>query len=175
MFEKLRGRRPTLIDFEQYHHSAVVIPLIEKDGKYLMLHRVKKENDLNKDKWIGVGGKLEKDESPENCLYREVFEETGLKIKQHQFRGVVTFISDVWDSEMMFLYTAETKDSILKECDEGELKWITEAEVPSLNLWEGDRIFIDLLCQKHPFFSLKLCYRGYTLICAELDGKELQL
>ena len=145
---------------------------IIKDGKWLMLHRIKKASDENAGKWIGVGGKLEKDESPENCLYREVFEETGLEIKQHQFRGVVTFISDVWDNEMMFLYTAETEDGVLKECDEGELKWIDENDVLSLNLWEGDRIFIDLLCQKHPFFSLKLCYSGDSLISAELDGKN---
>ncbi len=142
-----------------------------KDGKWLMLHRTKKEHDENAGKWIGVGGKLEKGESPENCLYREVWEETGLKIKKHDFRGVVTFISDIWDNEMMFLYTAEAPDGEIKICDEGELRWIDEKDILSLNLWEGDRIFIELLCKNAPFFSLKLCYKGDSLVCAELDGK----
>ena len=145
---------------------------IIKDGKWLMLHRTKKETDENAGKWIGVGGKLEKGESPENCLYREVLEETGLKIKKHDFRGVVTFISDIWDDEMMFLYTAEVCDGIIKECDEGELKWIEGKDILSLNLWEGDRIFLGLLAQGAPFFSLKLSYSGDKLLAAELDGKE---
>ena len=142
-----------------------------KDCKWLMLHRTKKEQDANASKWIGVGGKLEAGESPENCLYREVLEETGLKIKKHDFRGVVTFISDIWDDEMMFLYSAETLDGQIKDCDEGELKWIDEGDIMSLNLWEGDRIFLKLLCQNIPFFSLKLCYKGDALVSAELDGK----
>ncbi|MBR4072296.1 MAG: 8-oxo-dGTP diphosphatase [Clostridia bacterium] len=146
---------------------------IIKDGKWLMLHRTKKENDCNADKWIGVGGKLEKGESPENCLYREVSEETNLKIKKHRFRGVVTFISDTWDDEMMFLYTVEDFEGEMKVCDEGELSWIDENVVPTLNLWEGDRVFIDLLCKNHPFFSLKLSYKGDDLVSAELDGKAI--
>lgn len=143
-----------------------------KDDKWLMLHRTKKQHDENAGKWIGVGGKLEKGESPENCLYREVFEETGLKIKKHDFRGIVTFISDIWDDEMMFLYTAETLDGQIKDCDEGELKWIDKNNVLDLNLWEGDRIFLKLLCQNSSFFSLKLSYKGDSLISAELDGQD---
>jgi len=145
---------------------------IIRDGKWLMLHRTKKEEDANAGKWIGVGGKLEKGESPENCLYREVLEETGLQILKHQFRGVVTFISDVWDDEMMFLYTVEDFKGEIRTCDEGELCWVDEKDVGSLNLWEGDRIFIDLLCRDYPFFSLKLSYEGDDLVSSQLDGKE---
>lgn len=145
---------------------------IIKDGKWLMLHRTKKEEDANAGKWIGVGGKLEAGESPENCLFREVFEETGLTVKSHRFRGIVTFISDKWDDEMMFLYTVDDFDGNIKPCDEGDLKWIDEADVPSLNLWEGDKVFIKLLCENSPFFSLKLSYTGETLSRIELDGKE---
>lgn len=145
---------------------------IIKDGKWLMLHRTKKEEDANAGKWIGVGGKLEAGESPENCLFREVFEETGLTVKSHRFRGIVTFISDKWDDEMMFLYTVDDFDGNIKPCDEGDLKWIDEADVPSLNLWEGDKVFIRLLCENSPFFSLKLSYTGETLSHIELDGKE---
>ncbi len=144
---------------------------IIKDNKWLMLHRTKKENDANADKWIGVGGKLEKGESPENCLYREVVEETGLIIKNHRFCGVVTFISDVWDDEMMFLYTVEDFEGELKLCDEGELCWIDKSMISSLNLWEGDKIFIDLLLSNAPFFSLKLTYENENLVSAQLDGK----
>ena len=145
---------------------------IIRHGKWLMLHRTKKEEDANAGKWIGVGGKLEKGESPEDCLYREVWEETGLKIKNHRFRGVVTFISDVWDDEMMFLYTVEDFEGEIKACDEGELCWVDQGKVPELNLWEGDRIFIDLLCRDYPFFSLKLSYEGDNLVSSQLDGKE---
>lgn len=145
---------------------------IIKDGKWLMLHRTKKENDCNADKWIGVGGKLEKGESPENCLYREVFEETGLRILNHQFRGVVTFISDVWDDEMMFLYTVNDYTGDIKICDEGELCWVDEKDICSLNLWEGDKIFIVLLCKNSPFFSLKLTYNKDDLVSTELNGNK---
>ena len=145
---------------------------IENDDQWLMLHRTKKEEDANAGKWIGVGGKLENGESPENCLYREVFEETGLKIKKHRFRGVVTFISDIWDDEMMFLYTVEDFEGSVKDCDEGELCWIAKDKIPFLNLWEGDRVFIELLCKDAPFFSLKLSYEGDKLVSTELDGKS---
>ncbi len=143
---------------------------IIKDGKWLMLHRTKKEEDTNAGKWIGVGGKLEKGESPENCLYREVLEETGLTVKRHRFRGIVTFISDVCDNEMMFLYTVDDYEGETKQCDEGDLKWIAEEDILSLNLWEGDRVFIEFLCKNHPFFSLKLSYKGEILSSVELDG-----
>lgn len=146
---------------------------IIKDNKWLMLHRTKKEADENAGKWIGVGGKLELGESPEDCLYREVYEETGLTLNSHAFRGVVTFISDVWPDEMMFLYTAEASDGDLKDCDEGELKWIDESSISSLRLWEGDRVFIDLLLKNAPFFSLKLAYEGEKLTGTFLDGKKI--
>ena len=141
---------------------------IIKDGKWLMLHRTKKINDCNADKWIGVGGKLEKGECPENCLYREVLEETGLEIINHRFRGIVTFVSDVWDDEMMFLYTVEDFNGVLKACDEGELCWINEKDIDNLNLWEGDKVFIDLIKRNAPFFSLKLTYENENLISTEL-------
>ena len=146
-----------------------------KDGEeYLMLYRNKKKNDLNAGKWVGVGGKFEEGESPEECLYREVQEETGLTITEHALRGVVTFVSDVWGTEYMFLYTASARGERI-ECPEGQLQWIPREQVPSLPLWEGDRIFLSLLAEEHPFFSLKLSYRGDTLTKAILDGKELSL
>ena len=110
---------------------------IEKDGKYLMLHRVKKENDINRDKWIGVGGKLEQDESPEECLLRETYEETGLTLTDYRLRGVITFVSDRWDTEHMFLYKADDFTGELKECDEGELVWVDKEDILSLSLGGG--------------------------------------
>ena len=148
---------------------------IIRDGKWLMLHRTKKECDENAGKWIGVGGKLEEGESPENCLYREVSEETGLKLDSHSFRGMVTFCSNVWSDQIMFLYTATAEAGDPITCSEGELAWIDEKDMPSLNLWEGDRIFIDLLCKNAPFFSLKLAYKGDDLVSAELDGKKYDI
>ena len=145
----------------------------EREGKYLLLHRTKKENDENRDKWIGVGGKFEPGESPEDCLLREVREETGLTLTHWRFRGIVTFISDVWPSEYMFLYTASGWTGALRDCDEGELAWINKRELYDLTLWEGDRIFLKLLDEDAPFFSLKLVYRGDTLTQAVLDGKTI--
>lgn len=141
---------------------------IEKDGKYLMLHRVKKENDINRDKWIGVGGKLEQDESPEECLLRETYEETGLTLTDYRLRGVITFVSDRWDTEHMFLYKADDFTGGLKECDEGELVWVDKEDILSLSLWEGDKIFLKLLMAESPFFTLKLCYAGDTLVESKL-------
>lgn len=115
---------------------------IEKDGKYLMLHRVKKEKDVNKDKWIGIGGHFEEGESPEECLLREAKEETGLTLLSWQFRGIVTFIADGWPTEYMCLYTADAFEGELKECSEGTLEWVKKEELDKLNLWEGDRIFL---------------------------------
>lgn len=148
---------------------------LEKDGKYLMLHRVKKKVDVNKDKWIGVGGHFEEGESPEECLLREVREETGLTLTSWQFRGLVTFLSDGWEPEYMCLYTADGFEGEMISCNEGTLEWIEKDRVLELNLWEGDRIFFYLMNMGRPFFSLKLQYQGNTLISAVLDGKPLEL
>ena len=129
-----------------------------------MLLRNKKENDLNSGKWIGVGGKFEENESPDECLLREVKEETGLTLTDHTFRGVVTFVSDMWESEQMFLYTASGFTGSLKECDEGTLKWIKIEDVLSLDLWEGDRVFLKMLQEKTEPFFIKLVYSGNKLI-----------
>ena len=146
---------------------------IERDGQYLMLHRVKKENDLNHDKWVGVGGKFELSESPDECLRREVLEETGLTLTDYRCRGVVTFVSDEWEGEYMYLYTATGFEGSLRECSEGTLEWVPIERVPSLPLWVGDKIFFRLLREDRPWFSLKLCYEGDDLVFAALDGKEI--
>ena len=146
---------------------------LEKDGKYLMLHRTKKENDLNEGKWIGVGGHFEKDESPEECARREIYEETGLHSGILRFRGVVTFLSDKWATEYMFLFTADGFAGELHPCDEGELQWMSRREVDRLPKWEGDRIFLALLWSNAPFFLLTLRYTGDVLTEAVLNGKIL--
>ncbi len=143
---------------------------IQKDEQYLMLHRVKKEKDENKDKWIGIGGHFEAEESPEDCLLREVKEETGLTLTKWAFRGIVTFVSDLWDTEYMFLYTADEYEGELKECDEGNLEWIEKSKVYDLPIWEGDKVFFKLLEDRETFFSLKLCYEGEQLKEVYLDG-----
>ena len=137
---------------------------IEKDDKYLMLHRVKKVNDENHDKWIGVGGKFESGESPEDCLLREVWEETGLKLIKYQFRGLVTFVSNEWGTEYMHLFTATEYEGEIKECEEGELVWVDKKEIEHLNIWEGDKVFFRLLDETENFFSLKLRYEGEELV-----------
>ncbi len=153
---------------------------IENEDSYLMLHRVSKKNDVNKDKWIGVGGHFEVGESPEECLLREVYEETGLKLTSYKFRGIVTFISDRWPAEYMCLYTADSyegslfdSDGNMKECNEGVLCWVKKSELNTLNLWEGDKIFLRLLAENVPFFSLKLQYQGDNLVEAVLDGRNI--
>ena len=147
---------------------------IEQDGKYLMLHRVKK-NDINHDKWIGIGGKFEDKESPEDCALREVKEETGLTLTSYAYRGLVTFVSDQYETEYMHLFTADGFTGELIDCDEGTLEWVDKALVPTLPTWAGDRIFLDLLARDVPFFSLKLEYVGDTLVRAVLDGRDLSL
>ena len=176
---------------------------IEKDEKYLMLLRNRKAKDMNKNKWIGVGGKLEEGESPEQCLLREVKEETGLTLTSYSFRGIITFVSDEWGTEYMFLYTAdgfvgalmgepvEKPDTVLSDdknkmddnstcgfsnkskcdvgdeifkCPEGELKWIDKRDVPTLNIWEGDREFLKLLAEDAVPFSMRLEYKGDKLV-----------
>ena len=146
---------------------------IEKDGKYLMLHRIKKENDLNHDKWIGIGGKFEDKESPEECNAREVLEETGLTLNACRYCGVVTFVSDKWETEYMHLFHSDSFEGELKECDEGNLEWVDIKSVYNLPLWEGDKIFFRLMEQKAPFFSLKLEYEGDALVNAVLNGEKL--
>lgn len=142
-------------------------------GQTLLLHRVKKDNDLNKDKWIGVGGKFEDKESPEECLLREVREETGLTLTDYRYRGVVTFVSDIWETEYMHLFTGHGFTGQLKDCDEGVLEWVDDEQVSALPTWEGDRLFLELLEQEAPFFSLKLEYAGDTLLRAALNGRSL--
>lgn len=141
---------------------------IEKDDKYLMLHRVKKENDLNHDKWVGVGGKFESDETPEECMLREVREETGLTLTKYRFRAILTFLSDEWETEYIHLYTASEFTGMLLECDEGNLEWIPKSEIDKLKLWEGDKIFFKLLRETEDFFSLKLRYEGEKLVETKL-------
>ena len=141
---------------------------IEKDDKYLMLHRVKKENDLNHDKWVGVGGKFEPDETPEECMLREVREETGLTLTKYRFRAILTFLSDEWETEYIHLYTASEFTGMLLECDEGNLGWIPKSEIDKLKLWEGDKIFFKLLRETEDFFSLKLRYEGEKLVETKL-------
>ena len=147
---------------------------IRRDGEYLMLHRIKKEHDLNHDKWIGIGGKFEDKESPEDCLLREAKEETGLTLTQWQYRGLVTFVSDRYPTEYMHLFTADGYTGTLKECDEGVLEWLPKEKLRELPHWEGDEIFLDLIEQDAPFFSLKLCYRGDILEQAVLNGQYLK-
>ena len=147
---------------------------IEQDGCYLMLHRVKKENDENKDKWIGIGGKFEDKESHEDCVLREALEETGLTLTSYRYRGLVTFVSDRWPTEYMHLFHADGFSGQLKSCDEGNLQWLPKEQLYSLPMWEGDRIFLDLLEQDVPFFSLKLVYEGETLVEAVLNGKKIK-
>ena len=147
---------------------------IEKDGCWLMLHRVKKKNDLNHDKWIGVGGKFEEGESPEDCLLREVGEETGLTLTDYRFRGLVTFVSDEAPTEYMHLFTATGFTGALRDCDEGTLEWVPIPQVETLPLWQGDKLFLRLLQTEKDFFSLKLRYVGDQLVQAVRDGRPLR-
>ncbi len=146
---------------------------IEKDGKYLMLHRIKKENDLNQDKWVGIGGKFEDKESPEECNLREVLEETGLTLNNCRYCGIVTFVSDKWETEYMHIFHSDSFSGKIKECDEGELCWVEKQSLYSLPIWEGDKIFLRLIEENAPFFSLKLEYEGDTLINAVLNGEKI--
>ena len=146
---------------------------LERDGKYLMLHRVKKEADENHDKWVGIGGKFEEGESPDDCALREVYEETGLTLRSWAYRGIVTFVSDEWGTEYMHLFHSADFTGTVKDCDEGVLEWVDKKALLSLPIWEGDRIFLRLLDSDRPFFSLKLCYTGDRLTKAVLDGETL--
>ena len=147
---------------------------ITRGSQVLMLHRVKKENDINKDKWIGIGGQFLDGESPDACLLREAKEETGLTLTRWQCRGIVTFLNDCCEGEYMYLFTADGFEGKLTECDEGQLRWVEREFLDSLPQWEGDKIFLDLLWKNAPFFLLTLRYSGDRLVEAVLDGKKLK-
>ena len=147
---------------------------ITRGDEVLMLHRVKKKNDINHDKWIGIGGKFEDGETPDECLLREAWEETGLTLTRWQCRGVVTFLCDGVEGEYMYLFTADGFQGELKECDEGDLQWVKRDFLNQLPKWEGDQIFLDLLWQGAPFFLLKLAYQGDKLVEAVLNGQRLE-
>lgn len=137
---------------------------IEDNGKYLMLHRTKKKNDQSQGKWLGVGGKMENGESPEDCMRREVREETGFTVTDYIFAGVITFISDIYEAEHMFIYVVTGFTGGMIECNEGDLAWIDKQEVMKLNLWEGDRIFLKLLSEERYGFSIRYVYHGDELV-----------
>ena len=148
---------------------------ITRGDEVLMLHRVKKKNDINQDKWIGIGGKFEGTESPDECLLREAKEETGLTLERWQCRGVVTFLTDDPEQgEFMYLFTADRFSGELKECDEGDLQWVKREFLDALPKWEGDKIFLDLLWKNAPFFLLKLRYSGDKLMEAVLNGERIR-
>lgn len=141
---------------------------IEKEGKYLMLHRTKKKNDINEGKWLGIGGKFKDKESPEDCIIREVKEETGLTLNSVKLRGILTFINTICETEYIYVFTSNDFTGNLIECNEGELKWVEKEKVTSLNLWEGDKIFIEKIKEESPFFTIKYVYDGDTLLHYDL-------
>ncbi len=155
-------------------YKMTTLCYLERGEEYLLLHRTKKERDENRDKWIGVGGKFEEGESPEDCLLREVWEETGLRLERYRYRGIVTFVSDVYPCEYMHLFTADRWSGTPHDCAEGELAWLPKREFASLPMWEGDKIFLDLLERESPFFSLKLVYQGERLTAAFLNGARIR-
>jgi len=148
---------------------------LEQDGCYLMLHRVKKKNDVNHDKWIGVGGKFEPGEDAGACVRREVKEETGLTMLVPNYRGIVDFYCPPWPPERMHLYTCTEFTGIVTDCDEGALEWVPKEAVSALPIWQGDRIFFELLNRGEPFFHLELFYDGDRLRRAVLNGTDLPL
>ncbi|MDD6967284.1 MAG: 8-oxo-dGTP diphosphatase [Firmicutes bacterium] len=154
-------------------HNSTLCYILRGD-EVLMLHRVKKKNDINKDKWIGIGGKFESEESPDECLLREAKEETGLTLTSWRCRGIVTFLNEGGEGEYMYLFTADGFQGELIECDEGNLEWVSREFLGTLPMWEGDKIFLDLLWQDAPFFLLTLRYRNDRLVEAVLNGKKIK-
>ena len=148
---------------------------LERGEEYLMLHRVKKAHDANRDKWIGIGGKLEENESPEEACVREFWEETGLRLTDYRYRGLITFASDRWEGEYMHLFSATGAEGCLQDCDEGVLAWVEAGEIPNLPQWEGDRLFLQELLDNPDFFTMKLQYRGDRLIAAWKNGAPIPL
>ena len=150
--------------------KSTTLCYIEKDGKYLMLHRTKKEQDENRDKWIGLGGKLEEGESPYDCVRREILEEAGISLTEPKYRGIVTFVSDEYGTEYMHLFTCTSFTGEIKQsCEEGELEWLKKSALYNMDIWEGDRIFLRLIDTDTPFFSLKLVYQADKLISYALN------
>ena len=160
-----------MMPFEKMKERKMILSTlcyIEKDNQYLMLHRTKKKNDINKDKWIGIGGKFEENESPEECVTREVKEETGLNLKSYQLRCIVTYVSTNWETEYMYVFTSNEFTGDIIECNEGELQWINKNEVTKLNTWEGDKIFVEKLQKDDKFFTVKFEYDGDSLLRYDL-------
>lgn len=145
---------------------------IEKDNKYLMLHRTKKEKDENKDKWIGIGGKIEEGETPTQCVLREAKEETGLTLNEVKFRAIIYFRNSFYNDEDMYLFTCNDFSGTIKECDEGDLEWIDKEELYNLTLWEGDKIFLKELSTSESFFELTLNYEKDKLISHEFKNGD---
>ena len=154
---------------ERYTMQETTLCYIQKDNSYLMLFRNKKENDQSEGKWLGVGGHIEEGETPKECILREVKEETGLELLDCKYRGRVHFVSDIYEEEIMHIYTSDRFDGEIIECDEGELSWIPKSEILSLNLWEGDRIFLKLLIADEGFFSMRLEYIGDRLVNMNME------
>lgn len=148
---------------------------IERDSQYLMLHRTKKADDYNHDKWVGIGGHIESGETPLECVLREVWEETGLQLLDCSYRGIVRFRSDEYEDEDMHLFSAAKFIGEIVDCDEGDLAWIDKGDLLRLTMWEGDRIFLRLLDSRQDFFDLTLSYHGESLVSATLDGEPLEL
>ncbi len=150
---------------------------LERGDSYLMMHRISKKKDINKDKWIGVGGHFEYGESPEECIKREILEETGYDIPLQEicYRAVITFISDKGDYELMSLFTASAPEGEPISCDEGVFEWVPKEKVTSLNIWEGDKIFFKQMEESREFFSLKMHYdREDNLMEAVLNGRKIR-